>query len=162
MGGEQCDWLVAVFVVISSITTFTQVVLLQTWTLLEWSPASYRADSASIFKLDGQVKGRDHNKYVEEDSDDESDEEEIDIHEVARTGSLEEMEWALMKDRLYWCSLKDERSRIALHYACELGRTEIAVSSLLQKGSDPNFRDVKEMSSLLFACANGHTDLARL
>ncbi len=55
------------------------------------------------------------NKFLESDSDDDSDEE-IDIHGIAATGTIEEMKWALQKDRLKLCNLK-EKVRLLLSFS---------------------------------------------
>ena len=49
------------------------------------------------------------NRYLDSESDEESDNE-IDIHGIAATGTLEEMKWALQKDRLKLCNLKEKVS----------------------------------------------------
>ena len=47
------------------------------------------------------------NKYMDESSESEP-EDDIDIHDIARNGTYEEMEWALLKDRLSLCFQKDK------------------------------------------------------
>lgn len=54
------------------------------------------------------------NKYLDEDSSSESDEDDIDVHQVARVGSIEEMQWVLSKDRLKICNLKDSVRNVVL------------------------------------------------
>ncbi len=48
------------------------------------------------------------NKYVDVDESDSESDDEIDIHEIARSGSLSDLEWALLKDKTFYCFHKDE------------------------------------------------------
>lgn len=48
------------------------------------------------------------NKYLEGDSESENDDNEIDIHEVVRTGTLAEVKEAIMRDRPHYIAKKDE------------------------------------------------------
>lgn len=48
------------------------------------------------------------NKYLEGDSESENDDNEIDIHEVVRSGTLAEVKEAIMRDRPHYIAKKDE------------------------------------------------------
>lgn len=48
------------------------------------------------------------NKYIDHgDSDSESDDE-IDVHNIVKNGTMKELQWALQKDRFKLLNLKDE------------------------------------------------------
>jgi len=49
-----------------------------------------------------------NNKYLEEDSESDNGDNEIDIHEVVRTGTLAEVKEAIMRDRPHYIAKKDE------------------------------------------------------
>lgn len=100
------------------------------------------------------------NKYLEESSDSESDDE-VDIHDIAKNGTYEEMEWALVKNKLTLCFSKDKTGRSALHYACDLGRMDMA-KLLIIKGSDVNARDANEDTPLLLASSKSEADIIRM
>lgn len=100
----------------------------------------------------------DENDY----SDTSSEDDEIDIHFMAREGTVDDMEWALFKDRNRLLNLKELKSGYsALHCACELGRKEMIVC-LIKKGAILDFRDSKFRTPLMITCNKGFTDLARL
>ena len=90
------------------------------------------------------------NKYLESSSEEETDDE-IDIHDIVKNGTVEEMDWALLKDRASFLYKKDEFGKAILHYAAELGRVDM-VKLLLRHGADTNARDRNEDTPLLLAC----------
>lgn len=100
----------------------------------------------------------DENDY----SDTSSEEDEIDIHFLAREGTVDDMKWALFKDRNRLLNLKELKTGYsALHCACEVGRKEMIVC-LIKKGAILDFRDAKFRTPLMITCNKGFTDIARM
>eukprot|EP01031_Cornospumella_fuschlensis_P034074 gene34075-41243_t len=91
---------------------------------------------------------------------DTSDDEEIDIHEIVRTGTLPEVKDAISKDRPRFIALKDKVGRTILHYAAQLDRSKVALY-ILSKNANVNAKDKEEQTPLHLAASNGHTDMCR-
>ena len=102
------------------------------------------------------------NKYDDNNSSDESTEsdEDIDIHELCRQGTREEVDWALSRDRHKMLNIKDEYGRSALHYATTSNRMDIT-QLLLRRGAEIDFRDKENATPLHLTCHEGHTVMAR-
>ena len=91
-----------------------------------------------------------------------SEEDEVDIHFLAREGTIQDIDWALFKDRNRLLNLKELRTGYScLHCACEVGRIDV-VAHLIKKGAILDFRDLKFRTPLMTASAKGLTDVARL
>ena len=86
-----------------------------------------------------------------------SEEEAIDIHFLAREGSIQDIDWALFKDRNRLLNLKEMKTGYScLHCACEEGRIDV-VAHLIKKGAIVDYRDLKFRTPLMIASTKGLT-----
>jgi ankyrin repeat protein len=95
-------------------------------------------------------------------SDTSEEEDDIDIHYIAREGTVDDMEWSLSTDRNSLLNLKELKSGYsALHCACEVGRKDM-ITCLIKRGAIVDFRDSKFRTPLMIAANQGKTDICRL
>ena len=67
-------------------------------------------------------------------SDTSEEEDDIDIHFIAREGTVDDMEWSLSTDRARLLNLKELKSGYsALHCACQVGRKDM-ITCLIKRG----------------------------